>query len=503
MSWLILILGLLAAALASARFLRVAQREHYLAGSTMRFALRWWSLPLNLVAALAAIVGLAVSPWWRWAALIPIVVAAVGPLGLGIRGTSSPIRWTSRLRRLATIVAGLVVLVTAVTGLAGSVGVAGALVAISMPFVIDLGLAIAAPIESRSGQKWIDQASQKLAAVGPRVLAITGSYGKTTTKEYVRLLLEDGKGVVASPASFNNAMGLARTVNEHLSPGTEIFVAEMGTYGPGEIAALCAWIPPEVAIITAIGPVHLERFGSLERTLEAKSEILEKSSVAVLNIDDPMLGGLAAEQEAVRRVIRCSSVDTGADVCVRNGDDGQEVWVAGERVALLDPPVAFPTNVACAIGGALAFGLDPGSIERLLAGAGRPAHRQTLSESELGFTIIDDTYNSNPAGASAGLELLADLGSGGRRVLVTPGMVELGEGQAAENTRMAAMASGLATDILIVGHTNRRALIEGTKNGPASVIVVDSRPQAVEWVRANLGRGDVVLYENDLPDHYP
>lgn len=99
--------------------------------------------------------------------------------------------------------------------------------------------------------------------------------------------------------------------------------------------------------------------------------------------------------------------------------------------------------------------------------------------------------------------MLGELGSGARRVLVTPGMVELGAAQAKANTEMAAHAAEIATDILIVGCTNRRALLRGTAGGAASVIVVDSRSQAVEWVRTHLGLGDVVLYENDLPDHYP
>ncbi len=256
-------------------------------------------------------------------------------------------------------------------------------------------------------------------------------------------------------------------------------------------------------MITAIGPVHLERFGSLDTTLTAKAEILEGARVAVLNVDDPRLRVLADEQAEVRQVVRCSAVDTDESVCVLDGESGQEVWVAGERVALLDPPVAFATNVACAIGAALAVGVSADSVERRLAGAGRPAHRQTLSESDLGFTIIDDTYNSNPAGAAAGLELLRELGAAGRRVLVTPGMVELGFDQQNANRRMAAEAAGVATDVIIVGRTNRKPLLAGTSEGSASVMVVDSRPAAVDWVRKNLSRGDVVLYENDLPDHYP
>ena len=505
MSWVLLVLGLAATAPAALRFLRVAQREHYLAGSTTRFAVRWWSGtgPWNLTLAVGGIAGLAVSPWWRWAALVPIGVAALGPLGLGIRGTSSQLAWTKRLCRLAGLVGGLAAVLVALGIIYGSAAVAGAVVAFALPVLIDLGLTLAAPLEARLGRRWIVQARGKLASVAPRVIAITGSYGKTTTKEYLRHLLAGHAQVVASPASFNNAMGLARTINEHLTPGTEVFVAEMGAYRPGEIADLVSWIPPEVAVITAIGPVHLERFGSLDRTLEAKSEILAGASVAVLNIDDEHLAGLADREANHRRVIRCSAIDTSADVCVLDYEGTQEVWTKRALLARIDPPVAFPTNVACAIGAALAMGLEPETIGAGLAGAGRPAHRQTLYKSDLGFTIIDDTYNSNPAGASAGLRLLDELGAEARRVLVTPGMVELGSDQPIANARMAEEAAGIATDVIVVGRTNRQALLSGTAGGRASVMVVDSRQQAVEWVRANLGRGDVVLYENDLPDHYP
>ena len=120
---------------------------------------------------------------------------------------------------------------------------------------------------------------------------------------------------------------------------------------------------------------------------------------------------------------------------------------------------------------------------------------------EGGFDIIDDTYNSNPAGVRSALGTLSTLGDG-KRVVVTPGMVELGKLQYEENREFGTLASQVASHVLIVGHTNRKALLEGTKEGPASVILMPSRPEAVAWVKANLGAGDAVLYENDLPDHY-
>jgi UDP-N-acetylmuramoyl-tripeptide--D-alanyl-D-alanine ligase len=117
---------------------------------------------------------------------------------------------------------------------------------------------------------------------------------------------------------------------------------------------------------------------------------------------------------------------------------------------------------------------------------------------------VDDTYNSNPAGAAAALETLAGLGNnGGRKVVVTPGMVELGHIQRAENEAFARAAVGIATDLIVVGHTNREALMRGAAGSTVNVVALATRDEAVEWARSHLGEGDAVLYENDLPDHYP
>jgi UDP-N-acetylmuramoyl-tripeptide--D-alanyl-D-alanine ligase len=125
-----------------------------------------------------------------------------------------------------------------------------------------------------------------------------------------------------------------------------------------------------------------------------------------------------------------------------------------------------------------------------------------MGTTDAGVVVIDDTYNANPAGARAALAALSRRGSG-RRVVVTPGMIELGPRQYEENSAFAAKAAEVATDLVIVGRTNRRALLEGAAGGRVSVNVVDSRDEAVAWVRSTLESGDVVVYENDLPDHYP
>ena len=122
-----------------------------------------------------------------------------------------------------------------------------------------------------------------------------------------------------------------------------------------------------------------------------------------------------------------------------------------------------------------------------------------------GYRVLDDTFNSNPAGARHALEVLASLAPAGRRMLVTPGMVELGREQRAENAALGEAAAAVVTDFVLVGRTNRAALLEGCRRvaAPPSLKMVDRREEAVAWAQAELGPGDVVLFENDLPDHFP
>jgi UDP-N-acetylmuramoyl-tripeptide--D-alanyl-D-alanine ligase len=482
-----LLVGLAGAALAAVRWLRVAQREHYLAGSVSRFARRWWALGPNRVlggaAVAAALLTLAGA---RAAGVVAGAAVAVGPFGLSLRGRTAKLVWTRRLRTLAAATAVLVVapVLLALLAGAGPAATVAVLVAVLTPLLVDAALAATAPVERRLVQRFVDQAAATLRSVAPEVVAITGSYGKTTTKGYVAHLVAGTRTVVATPASFNNRAGIARAVNEHLVPGTEVFVAEMGTYGPGELAELCSWVRPRISVITAIGPVHLERFGSEDRIAEAKAEITATAEVAVLNVDDPRLEALASRLEgAGTKVVRCS---------------------AGDVAGLPVPPGAHPTNVACAVAIARLLGVPDDAVTGRVASLPTAAHRLSVSTGASGATVLDDTYNANPAGAAAALEALARHGAdSGRKVVVTPGMVELGPRQGEENARFAAAAAAAASDVVVVGHTNRRALVKGLAGGSCRVVLVDTRDQATAWARQELGPGDVVLYENDLPDHFP
>ncbi|HMD46356.1 MAG TPA: Mur ligase family protein [Acidimicrobiales bacterium] len=493
------------------RWLRVAQREHYLPETT-RFALRWWgSEPVNVLLGVVAVAGVALAVVWPVAALASAIVVVVGPRHLSVRGRTSPLAWTRRLRTLAAVWALFQVAVVVVGVAAGEAAPLAAAGAVLVPVVVDAACLVTAPFERRLAGRYVDRAADRLRRVHPVVVAITGSYGKTSTKNHLVHLVAGTRAILATPASFNNRAGLARAVNEHLADGVEVFVAEMGTYGRGEIAELCRWCPPDIAVITAIGPVHLERFGSEDEILAAKAEIAEGVGVVVLNTDDPRLAALADRLAGPgTTVVRVSATDEGADVCVRRDDGTVSVLVGGQVVAaaVALAPGVQPTNLAAAVAVALRLGVAPADVAARIAGdpAGRatavspPANRLTRAVAPSGVVVIDDTFNSNPAGVRAALDVLAGS-SEKRRAVVTPGMVELGARQAAENRAFGEAAGAVATDVVVVGRTNRRALLAGAAG--ASPRWVRTREEAVAWVRANLGPGDAVLYENDLPDHYP
>ena len=487
------------------RWLRVAQREHYLPGSVTRFASRWWfDTPLNATLGVLGL-GSALLAWFDPSfGFLAAAVVAYGPKGLGVRGRTSKLAWTRRLKTLVAVAVAIDVVVLVAGAVAGAPGPVAVALAVLHPLVIDAALAVTRPLEERFSARFVEQATRKLRSVGPTTVAITGSYGKTTTKGYVRHLLTTSRTVVASPASFNNTAGLSRAVNEHLAPGTDVFVAAMGTYGPGEIRRLCSWVQPDVSVITAIGPVHLERMGSIEGIVRAKSEILEGVDRAVLNVDAPHLAGVAAEFASRGKVVRCSGTDPSADVFVAPDGDDLVVRVGGEEIGRVPGLDARPTNVACAVGVAVALDAPLDLVGRQLASLPVPEHRQQVVTAPSGVTVIDDTFNANPAGARAGLDLLArHAAAGGKRIVVTPGMVELGPVQDEENRAFAAAAAAEASHLLVVGRTNQTALLEGARGGSAEVVVVGTRDEAVAWVRENAAQGDAVLYENDLPDHYP
>jgi UDP-N-acetylmuramoyl-tripeptide--D-alanyl-D-alanine ligase len=509
-------LGLVALALATLRWLRVAQREHYIAPWVTIIA-GLWARRLNLalylvcvVLIVTALVGEAIgtqSADLRWAAIGAIALLLFLPIGLGVRGRTGALNWTARLQRLLAVWLVLFVIIAGIlTLLLGVVGIAIPL--LTAPLLVDLALVILRPIEKRLSRKFLVSARKRLKQVGPKVVAITGSYGKTSTKGYVAHLLGNAFSVVASPASFNNLMGLSRAVNERVVPGTEVFVAEMGVYGRGEIRELSESFPPDIAAITTIGEAHLARMGSREVIFQAKAEITEKAGTVVLPIDEPMLLGLAEKCRAEgKRVITVStSADTPADVVV--ADSTVTVLFDGapqQSAPVTIPNVGHAVNLAVAVGIATALGVPLSQLAPRLAALPYAAHRAEVQQSALpsggSVIIIDDTYNSNPVGAARAVDGAAQLAAerGGELVVVTPGMVELGSVQRDRNRAFAAQVTAVGGHVFAIGRTNRAALVYGAPDAR----LFARRELAVAAALDQAGERGVILYENDLPDHYP
>jgi UDP-N-acetylmuramoyl-tripeptide--D-alanyl-D-alanine ligase len=471
-----------------------------------RFAWRWWtSSPGSVGLGLAAVAGIVGSAFFSPLAALTGLAVLVGPLGLSVRGRTSPLAWTRRLRTLAIGSAVALVGLGVAAALSPVPFVAGAVLVAASFVVVDGVGVVLVPIEDRVASPWVERARRRLDAVSPSVVAITGSFGKTSTKHHLAELLAGSTTVVPTPRSFNNRAGLARAINEHLVDDTKVFIAEMGSYGPGEIRSMCEWCRPDVAVLTSIGPVHLERFGTIERIVAAKAEITDGASTVVCNVDDERLSALADSLRAAgRAVLTAGSKHADADVRVEVVAERWRVVVRGETVLVTSPiPGIHATNLACALAAGVALGFDVHALAARIPQVAPVANRLTVASAPSGVLVVDDTYNANPAGAGAALELLGSLPVEGRRVVVTPGMVELGRRQRTENEAFAGAASRVAAVMVVVGRTNLSSLRRGAAHGGAAVVAVPTRERAVDWVRGALGRGDAVLYENDLPDHYP
>ncbi|MCU1546964.1 MAG: hypothetical protein JWP30_2064, partial [Homoserinimonas sp.] len=485
------------------RWLRVAQREHYIAGWVGRIALLWYQRrPVNLGVLLIA------ATLWLGGVAAPllaplaIIAATLPPLGLGLRGKSAPLAWTPRAKRLA--VAFTIIFVVISAALVIFLGPSSFAVSILLaPLLMDVALMPMNAIEKRLSNKYLISARKRLGQVKPTVVAITGSYGKTSTKNYVAHVLDGSFAVVASPASFNNLMGLSRAVNDRVVPGTEVFVAEMGVYGPGEIRELSKSFPPDIAAITTIGEAHLARMGSREVIAAAKAEITEKARTVVLPIDQPELAALAQKcRTEGKTVVTVSTTPaTPADVVV--DAVAGVVSIGGSIHPVTVPSVGHAVNVAVTVGIAVALGVEPATIAAKLNHLPGAQHRAEIQQTASGVVVVDDTYNSNPVGAARALQGAAALAHerGGQLVVVTPGMVELGSVQRERNTDFAASVARAGGQLLAVGRTNRAALVAGAADGGKPALVFTGRDVAVKAALDQAGDRGVILYENDLPDH--
>jgi UDP-N-acetylmuramoyl-tripeptide--D-alanyl-D-alanine ligase len=547
----IFVLGLSAAFGAQMlRWLRVLQREHYEASALARFVGRWSSpqvaavprskvrleqasvtvrtaprddfqgasrfeqdrlrpkaqrgvrrpFTLTHVLIFAFVVALLVKNEYA-----PVVVAVIfglfTPWGLSIKGRTGPLVWTRRATTTAAVATVVSVGIACIGLVSNRPWLPAAVVVWAVPVILDLTTRALKPYEEHRSKAFVDQAVARLNRVHPRVVAITGSYGKTSTKNHLAQIMGDD-GIVVTPRSFNNRAGLSRAINENLADGTRVFVAEMGTYGPGEIRSLCSWCVPEIAVVTALGPVHLERMKRLDIIEAAKYEITERAHIVIVNTDDHVLARWPQKLTAAGKRVRTAG-STNESASVRVGVDGPNWSVSVDGTVIGVGPAIVgvqATNLACAIAVALELGVRTDELLDRLRRVEAVENRSNVVTAASGVEVIDDTFNANPASAASALKLLSSLHLSGRRVVVTPGLIELGREQYGENLALARKIAFIEAELVIVNRTNAVPLSIGFA-GP--VRRFNTRDEAVTWVRSALVAGDGVLYLNDLPDHYP
>lgn len=389
--------------------------------------------------------------------------------------------------------------------------IATVVMAVGAPAVLVAADWLLAPVQGAINRRFGASARRRLADVAPVVVGVTGSYGKTSTKFAIERLIGPPGSALATPGSFNTPLGVCRTINESLRPQHRFFVVEMGAYGEGEIAELCRFTGPLIGVLTSIGPAHLERFGSMEAIRRAKYEVVESlppDGMAVMNVDDPEVRALADATE------RVGVVRYGLDGSARPDVTAHGVEVTGRGTVFTviagDEELRTETRLlgAHALGhilAAAAVALVAGrSLEELdgpIRSLQAVEHRLQLIDGAGGVKVIDDAYNSNPQGAAAALEVLRAM-PGARKLVVTPGIVELGSLQREANERFGEQAARVADVLLVVASLNRDAILSGARrvDGTTNLIAVDSLSEATEELGRLLGPGDVVLFENDLPD---
>ena len=390
-------------------------------------------------------------------------------------------------------------------------------------FLLISGL-LTAPIERQVQNGYKRQARKKLASLPQlKVIAITGSYGKTSVKFMLRDVLKERFSVCITPGSFNTPMGICKVINNDLKAHHQILILEMGARYAGNIGELCDIAQPDISIVSNVGLAHLETFGSQEVIAKEKGTLvnrLKKGGVAVLNGNDPIVSKMGTDRSDIHRIqvglsslkdtkpelhLSASAVDystqgTRFTLHKNSEDSSSEPWDI--QCPLLGKHNV--QNLLLALGVGDHLGLRMNTMQ--LAASQIEAIQHRLELKAMGdYFMIDDAFNSNPIGAKNAVEILGAFSSV-QRFIITPGMVELGDIEEEENHKFGAYIAEAKLDFaFIVGLERGKVIEQGyieAGGDPERLERVESLFVANEKLKQHIKPGDVVLYENDLPDIY-
>lgn len=462
----------------------------------------------------AAGAGVAASFLGFWAAYAAQLAVALAAYLLQRRvKAKKPLVITARVKRLI----GFLAAVCLALSCALMFGTRALALPLLLPALAPVWLALAAllalPLEKLIQRLYMRDARKRLKARPDLIrIGITGSYGKTSTKFMLAAILSEKYRVLATPGSFNTSMGVTRIIRERLMPDHQVFIAEMGARHMGDIRLLCKLVRPRYGLLTSVGPQHLETFRSQENICREKFELaraIPKDGAMVFAADGGLCEALYHKCEAPKHL--SGERHEGLGLYAKNIEVGP--W--GSSFLLCDGETETPcrtrilgahniSNLLLACTMARALGMDMQTIARGASKAQPVEHRLQLLASPGGATVIDDAFNANPVGADAALDVLRSF-SGGRKIIVTPGFVEMGAREAECNRTFGEHIADAADIVLLVGRRHTAPIAEGLRAkgfAEENLHIVASLDESTRLLGGILRAGDVVLYENDLPDNY-
>lgn len=420
-----------------------------------------------------------------------------------------PLVMTKRARRLYAALALLALISCAIVSF---IGLPPYIMYAAVAYLVYAAEYVEEPLEKRINKGYFDAARQKLNARDDLIkIGITGSYGKTSTKFALRDILSVKYNVLATPSSFNTPMGVSTVVNNQLKREHQVFIAEMGARHVGDIKEMCALVHPKYSVLTSIGEQHLETFGSLMNIVNTKNEIMDAlppDGVGFFASDGEYSDRLFVKLEREKYRV---AFDPVRKPHMLIGE--VEVDLQGSRFTLTCADGTYARcrtkllgrhniqNIALAASVARRLGLTMEEIARGIRKIEPVEHRLQLIPGQI--TVIDDAFNANPAGAREALNVLG--GFPGRRLIITPGMVEQGEREDSLNFAFGTQMYGKVDIAILVGPKHTRPIYEGMVEAgfdEGRIYVVSNLGEATDLLR-ELGRpDDVALFENDLPDNY-
>lgn len=375
---------------------------------------------------------------------------------------------------------------------------------------------ILSPVEKAINRRYCRDAERILASMPDlKIIGITGSYGKTSTKHYLYRILCEQFDTLMTPGSYNTTLGVVRTVREMLKPYNEVFIVEMGAKSPGDIKEICDIVHPTMGIITAVGPQHLESFKTIDAVQATKFELadaLPTDGLIIVNDDFEKIASRSVYNTACARyaVTSDSKEAKFRATDVKYTSQGTTFTVVGPEgwTLPLSTRLMGECNVSdllAAVVAAHSLGVPDHKIASAVASIEPVEHRLSVKTTPGGLTILDDAFNSNPVGSRMALEVLGSF-KGGKRIVITPGMIELGTEQEELNRQFGGHIARNADVAIIVGHYNRDAISQGIKEAAVlpekDVHLVDTFAEAQALLTGMAASGDTVLYENDLPDTF-